>query len=34
MVETMNAIGELLWHGLELKVIDDLTPEQMMQKQE
>ena len=32
MVETMAYAGELPWHGV--KVIDDLTPEQMMQKQE
>ena len=33
MVETM-AYGsrQLPWHGLGVKVIDDLTPEQMMQK--
>ena len=32
MVETMAYAGELPWHGLGVKVIDDLTPEQMMQK--
>ena len=32
MVETMAYAGELPWHGLGTKVIDDLTPEQMMQK--
>jgi len=28
----MAYAGELPWHGLGVKVIDDLTPEQMMQK--
>ena len=32
MVETMAYAGQLPWHGLGVKVIDDLTPEQMMQK--
>jgi phage/plasmid-like protein (TIGR03299 family) len=32
MVETMAYAGELPWHGLGVKVIDDLTPEQMMEK--
>ena len=32
MVETMAYAGEVPWHGLGVKVIDDLTPEQMMQK--
>ena len=32
MVETMAYAGELPWHGLGVKVIDDLTPEQMMRK--
>ncbi len=32
MVETMAYAGELPWHGLGTKVLDDLTPEQMMQK--
>ena len=32
MVETMAYAGELPWHGLGVKVIDDLSPEQMMQK--
>ena len=32
MVETMAYAGELPWHGLGVKVIDDLTPEQMMKK--
>ena len=32
MVETMAYAGELPWHGLGVKVIDDLTQEQMMQK--
>ncbi len=32
MVETMAYAGELPWHGLGTKVVDDLTPEQMMQK--
>ena len=32
MVESMAYAGELPWHGLGVKVIDDLTPEQMMQK--
>ena len=31
-VETMAYAGEVPWHGLGVKVIDDLTPEQMMQK--
>ena len=29
MVETMAYAGELPWHGLGVKVIDDLTPEQL-----
>ena len=32
MVETMAYAGQLPWHGLGVKVIDDLSPEQMMQK--
>ena len=32
MVETMAYAGELPWHGLGVKVIDDLSPEQMMEK--
>ena len=32
MVETMAYAGELPWHGLGVKVIDDLTPEQIMKK--
>ena len=32
MVETMAYAGELPWHGLGVKVINALTPEQMMQK--
>jgi len=31
-VETMAYAGEVPWHGLGVKVIDDLTPEQMMEK--
>jgi phage/plasmid-like protein (TIGR03299 family) len=31
-VETMAYSGEVPWHGLGTKVIDDLTPEQMMEK--
>ena len=31
-VETMAYAGQLPWHGLGVKVIDDLSPEQMMQK--
>ena len=31
-VETMAYAGEVPWHGLGVEVIDDLTPEQMMQK--
>ena len=27
MVETMAYAGELPWHGLGTKVLDDLTPE-------
>ena len=30
MVETMAYAGELPWHGLGVKVIDDLSPEQMI----
>ena len=32
MVETMAYAGQLPWHGSGVKVLDDLTPEQMMQK--
>ena len=31
-VETMAYAGEVPWHGLGVQVIDDLTPEQMMEK--
>lgn len=31
-VETMAYAGEVPWHGLGVKVIDDLTPEQMLVK--
>lgn len=31
MVETMAYAGETPWHGLGTKVLDDLTPEQMLQ---
>ena len=29
-IETMAYAGEVPWHGLGVQVIDDLTPEQMM----
>lgn len=31
-VETMAFAGEVPWHGLGVKVIDDLTPDQMLEK--
>jgi|TARA_R100001015_G_C4628264_1_gene188341 phage/plasmid-like protein (TIGR03299 family) len=31
-VETMAYAGEVPWHGLGVKVIDDLTPDQMLKK--
>lgn len=31
-IETMAYAGKVPWHGLGVEVIDDLTPEQMMQK--
>ena len=31
-VESMAYAGEVPWHGLGVQVIDDLTPEQMMEK--
>ena len=30
MVETMAYAGEVPWHGLGVKVSNDLTPQQMM----
>ena len=32
MVETMAYAGEVPWHGLGVKVSNDLTPQQMMDK--
>lgn len=32
LVETMAYAGEVPWHGLGVKVIDDLTPAQMLEK--
>lgn len=31
-IETMAYAGEVPWHGLGVQVIDDLTPEQMLEK--
>jgi len=32
MMETMAYAGEVPWHGLGKKVLNDLTPEQMMKE--
>lgn len=32
MIETMAYAGEVPWHGLGVKVLGDLTPEQMLEK--
>jgi hypothetical protein len=32
LVESMAYAGEVPWHGLGIKVLDDLTPAQMLEK--